>query len=67
MLEAVHDEGDLLGCDGIEAHFLWEVLTDKSVHVLSGTTTVMTTLRGLVAAVSMLVGGIGVMTSCWSA
>lgn len=33
VIEAVHYEGDVLGCDGIEAHFLWEELTDKSVHV----------------------------------
>lgn len=33
VIEAVHDEGDVLGCDGIEAHFLWEELTDKTVHV----------------------------------
>lgn len=36
MIEAVHGEGDVLGCDGIEAHFLWKELTDKSVHVLVG-------------------------------
>ena len=29
----MHDEGDVLGCDGIEAQFLWEKLTDQTVHV----------------------------------
>jgi len=37
MIEAVHGEGDVLGCDGIEAHFLWKELANKSVHVLVGT------------------------------
>ena len=37
VIEAVHGEGDVLGCDGIEAHFLWKELTDKSVHVFVGT------------------------------
>ncbi|MBK5205209.1 MAG: hypothetical protein JJD98_07325 [Polaromonas sp.] len=31
MIEAVHGEGDVLGGDGIEVHFLWKVLTNKPV------------------------------------
>jgi hypothetical protein len=33
MIEAMHDEGNVFGCDGIDAHFLWEELTDEPVHV----------------------------------
>ena len=33
VVEALHDECDVFGCDGIESHFLGEELTDQPVHV----------------------------------
>jgi hypothetical protein len=38
VIEAVHSEGDVLGSDGVETHFLREELADKAVHVLVGAT-----------------------------
>jgi len=38
VVETVHSEGDVLGHDGVETHFLREELADQAVHVLVGAT-----------------------------
>ena len=38
MVKAIHGMSDVLLGDGIKATFLWEELSDQSVHVLVGTT-----------------------------
>jgi len=36
VIEAVRHEGDVLGGDVIEGHFLWKELADEAVHVFVG-------------------------------